>query len=153
MPRQQQSNRNPVNGKTIKAVDLFCGAGGLTHGLEKAGVDVGLGVDLDPACEYPFSANNKAEFLLKSVEELTAEDFAPVFEGSDLTLLAGCAPCQPFSTYSQSWASPSDKRWNLLRQFARLVEEVKPDLVTMENVPRLEKQRVFHDFVAELEGA
>ncbi|MCA9175681.1 MAG: DNA cytosine methyltransferase [Planctomycetales bacterium] len=151
MPRQQQSNRNPVNGKTIKAVDLFCGAGGLTHGLEKAGVDVGLGVDLDPACEYPFSANNKAEFLLKSVEELTAEDFAPVFEGSDLTLLAGCAPCQPFSTYSQSWASPSDKRWNLLRQFARLVEEVKPDLVTMENVPRLEKQRVFHDFVAELE--
>ena len=47
---------------TIKAVDLFCGAGGLTHGLIRAGIDVTLGVDLDPACEYPFTANNPANF-------------------------------------------------------------------------------------------
>ncbi|MCG8314923.1 MAG: DNA cytosine methyltransferase [Pseudomonadales bacterium] len=136
----------------IRAVDLFCGAGGLTRGLEKAGVTVAVRVDLDPACEYPFTANNKAEFLLKSVEELTASDLSKALDGKAVSLLAGCAPCQPFSSYSQSWADPSDKRWNLLRQFARLVKEVKPDLVTMENVPRLEKQQVFQDFISELLG-
>ena len=40
-------------------------------------------------------------------------------------------------------SGPADKRWNLLNQFARLVKEIQPDLVTMENVPRLEKQAVF----------
>ena len=39
----------------INAVDIFCGAGGLTYGLNKAGVNVQLGVDIDPACEYPFA--------------------------------------------------------------------------------------------------
>ena len=141
------------NGKTIKAVDLFCGAGGLTNGLEKAGIDVALGVDLEPACEYPFAENNNAEFLLKPIEdEGLVEDLIPALAGSDLKLLAGCAPCQPFSTYSQSRSNPSDTRWNLLRRFALLVKEVKPDLVTMENVPRLKKQQVFRDFVLELKS-
>ena len=58
----------------IKAVDLFCGAGGLTHGLEKAGIDVVMGVDLDPHCKYPFEANNKAKFLLKSVDDVSADE-------------------------------------------------------------------------------
>jgi site-specific DNA-cytosine methylase len=48
----------------ISAVDLFCGVGGLTKGLEKAGIDVKLGIDIDPACEYPYSANN-SRFLLR----------------------------------------------------------------------------------------
>ena len=51
----------------IVAADLFCGAGGLTNGLAKAGIDVRIGVDIDPACEYPYTANNDSEFLLKSV--------------------------------------------------------------------------------------
>lgn len=129
-------------GFSIKGVDLFCGAGGLTRGLEKAGVDV------DPACEYPFNANNRATFLLKTVEDLSSSDFAGAFDGTEFTLLAGCAPCQPFSTYSQGWSSLADERWNLLERFGHLVKEMQPDLVTMENVPRLEKQDVFLDFVS-----
>ena len=58
----------------IKAVDVFCGAGGLTRGLEKAGIEVKLGVDIDPACEYPYTANNNAKFLLKSVVRTGAKD-------------------------------------------------------------------------------
>jgi DNA (cytosine-5)-methyltransferase 1 len=54
----------------IDAIDLFCGAGGLTHGLEKSGITVKLGVDIDPACQYPYEKNNKAKFLLKSVDVL-----------------------------------------------------------------------------------
>lgn len=132
---------------SIRGVDLFCGAGGLTHGLEKAGIDVAFGVDVDPACEFPFSANNKAKFLLKSVENLTPSDFSEVFAGPTVSLLAGCAPCQPFSAYSQVWARPTDERWNLLHRFSNLVGKLRPDLVTMENVPRLVRQTVFKNFV------
>jgi DNA (cytosine-5)-methyltransferase 1 len=135
----------------VKAVDLFCGAGGLTRGLEAAGINVVTGVDIDPACEFPFTANNRATFLLKSVEDIAGTDFSDALKGDSFTLLAGCAPCQPFSTYSQGKSSPADKRWNLLSHFARLVKEVQPDLVSMENVPLLAKQAVFAKFVSSLE--
>lgn len=127
---------------------MFCGAGGLTNGLAKAGIDVRLGVDIDPACEYPYTANNSSKFLQKSVVDLTAGELA--FGARGLKLLAGCAPCQPFSTYHQK-ADSSDQNWNLLNHFARLVEDAKPDLITMENVPNLAKQKVFRRFVRRLE--
>lgn len=135
----------------VGAIDLFCGVGGLTRGLEKAGVDVGLGVDIDPSCRYPYEENNRASFLEKSVADLTVDDVEHAVKGSRYTLLAGCAPCQPFSTYQRK-LGPSDERWNLLSHFGRLVEEVGPDLVTMENVPNLAKQDVFGEFVDQLEG-
>jgi DNA (cytosine-5)-methyltransferase 1 len=147
---RKRSARGASSAIRIKAIDLFCGAGGLTRGLEAVGIDVVRGVDIDPACEYPFAANNRATFLLKSVEDIAGSDFTDALKGASLTLLAGCAPCQPFSTYSRGKATPADKRWNLLSHFARLVKEVEPDLVTMENVPRLEKQTVFAKFVSSL---
>ena len=58
----------------IVAVDLFCGVGGLTHGLAQANIDVRLGVDVDPTCAYPYEANNRAQFLEKSVEDLCASE-------------------------------------------------------------------------------
>lgn len=136
--------------RKIYAVDLFCGAGGLTHGLQMAGINVCLGVDIDPACEYPYTANNNAEFLLKSVSELSAQDLNSYYKKDGVSLLAGCAPCQTFSTYNQK-ATEKDKRWWLLMQFSRLVDKLSPDLVTMENVPRLIEQNVFEKFVNNLE--
>lgn len=135
--------------KKIYAADLFCGVGGLTHGLRLSGIDVRLGVDIDPACRYPYTRNNDAEFLLKSVEKVTGIDILPFYKKNGLKLLAGCAPCQTFSTYNQK-ACDSDKRWWLLRHFSRLIDEVDPDLVTMENVPRLEDQYVFTEFINHL---
>lgn len=134
----------------IHAVDLFCGAGGLTHGLAKAGIDVRLGVDIDAACEFPYTVNNDAQFLLKSVEKLERNEVQTYFGMDSYRLLAGCAPCQTFSTYNQK-ASESDTRWWLLRQFSRLVSQLLPELVTMENVPRLLGQHVFSEFIANLE--
>lgn len=136
----------------INAVDLFCGAGGLAHGLQKSGIDVKLGIDIEPACKYPFEANNKAKFLLKSVVDIKKEELEEYYEQDEnYTLLAGCAPCQTFSKYN-SKACSSDNRWWLLLQFSRLVTETSPDLVTMENVPGLEKQEVFTQFVKALEA-
>ncbi|MEL6467764.1 MAG: DNA cytosine methyltransferase [Pseudomonadota bacterium] len=138
----------------IAAVDLFCGVGGLTHGLTQAGVDVRLGIDLDPACRFPMEANNAAKFLEADVSELMPSDILSAFSDSDITLMAGCAPCQPFSSYSQSARKNGPHEdWELLSSFSKLVLSVRPRLVTMENVPPLRKQQIFKDFVADLHGA
>lgn len=144
----------------ISAVDLFCGAGGLTHGLSKALIDVRLGVDIDIATQHPFVANNRAKFMLADVRELKAETIKRMFLAGTTTLLAGCAPCQPFSTYSQKSAKRDKARrkvsrsndWSLVERFAELVEEVQPDLVTMENVPPLLRAPVFKRLRSRLNG-
>lgn len=135
--------------RNIYAVDLFCGVGGLTHGLRRAGVKVRLGVDIDPSCEYPYEENNGAKFLFKAVEKLGVEDIRPYYRKNGIKLLAGCAPCQTFSTYTQK-AQNSDGRWRLIKQFSRIVDALSPELVTMENVPRLAEQDVFLRFVEKL---
>ncbi|MBL4801876.1 MAG: DNA cytosine methyltransferase [Emcibacter sp.] len=138
----------------IVAVDLFCGVGGLTHGLAQAGVNVRLGVDLDPACRFPIEANNSTEFLAADVANLTPSDILSAFGDSKISLLAGCAPCQPFSSYSQSARRDGPHEdWELLSSFSNLVLAVRPTLVTMENVPPLRKQQIFKDFVAALQDA
>jgi DNA (cytosine-5)-methyltransferase 1 len=136
----------------IVAVDLFCGVGGLTHGLTQANIDVRLGVDIDPTCAYPYEANNRARFLGKSVEDLRARELESALGSNGVRLIAGCAPCQPFSTYRQKSGKTSDHRWTLLRTFSRRILEIEPDLVTMENVPGLANQPVFHEFVKSLEA-
>lgn len=155
MGRTSRGARKRTTGRArnrrISAIDLFCGVGGLTKGLEKAGIDVKMGVDIDPACEYPYATNNEASFLLKSVAELEASDLVSKVNGAGYTLLAGCAPCQPFSMYQQK-LGPSDKRWHLLGHFGRLAKELDPDFITMENVPNLARQSVFKKFVSQLEA-
>ncbi|BAZ92558.1 C-5 cytosine-specific DNA methylase [Thiohalobacter thiocyanaticus] len=135
----------------IRAVDLFCGAGGLTHGLLSAGIDVRVGYDLDKACAFPYEENNApARFESRDVSLLTGGELCEQWDGG-VSLLAGCAPCQPFSQYMQgNKAIKGDNKWSLLTEFARLIRESSPDLVTMENVPNLVKHRVFHDFLSTL---
>src|SRR5436305_3909615 len=72
--KKADAPKRPKRPSNIEAVDVFCGVGGLTRGLEKAGIKVKLGVDIDPACEYPYTANNSAKFLLKSVARASADD-------------------------------------------------------------------------------
>lgn len=139
------------NRANISAIDLFCGVGGLTRGLEKAGINVRLGIDIDPACRYPYTTNNNATFLLKSVQDVKAEDIESAFIPGNIRLLAGCAPCQTFSTYNQK-ADSSDQRWWLLLEFSRLVEELSPELLTMENVPGLLDYEIFDKFVSNLKN-
>ena len=135
----------------ISVVDLFCGVGGLTHGLEKAGLRVAVGVDSDHSCEYPYSKNNSAQFELRDVESLKAAEVVGWFDEAEFTLLAGCAPCQPFSTYSRAGRSQHSRGdWRLVAAFGQLISAVAPDFVTMENVPQLARHSVFGSFLAAL---
>ncbi|WP_262693724.1 DNA cytosine methyltransferase [Kordiimonas aquimaris] len=137
----------------IAAIDLFCGAGGLTHGLIKSKVNVVAGFDIEEVCRYAYEKNNiGARFFNKDVALLTGEEVLALFPKGHIKLLAGCAPCQPFSTYSQGRVAKEDKKWPLLYAFSRLIREVNPELVTMENVPDVTKHEVYHDFVLDLES-
>lgn len=148
-PKRKKSNR----GRSIAAVDLFCGAGGLTHGLLDAGVPVVAGVDLDEACRHPYETNHKGiAFYQYDVAKLEASEISKWFGDAAIRILAGCAPCQPFSNYSQRYDTVGTGRWLLLNHFGRLVNELRPDVVTMENVPSITRHTVFEEFVATLEN-
>ena len=135
----------------IKAVDLFCGAGGLTRGLENVGINVVAGYDIEAECRYAYETNNKSVFLEKNVIDISSSEILAHFEGASVTILAGCAPCQPFSKYSGGKDVKKDKKWPLLNEFSRLIKEVQPDIVTMENVPGGVRHSIYDDFVRGLE--
>lgn len=137
----------------LSAIDLFCGAGGLSYGLQTAGIPVMAGIDIDPDCRYPFEFNIDAAFLQEDVANISAEQLTPLWLKGSVRVLAGCAPCSPFSPYRRGADTSREKQWPLLAEFGRIVEETMPEIVTMENVPRIGSSPVFKAFVKTLEGA
>lgn len=137
----------------IAAVDLFCGIGGLTCGLKKAGVNVVAGIDIDETCEYAYRSNNHTNFIAKNIVDVTGEEIEKLYPENASKILVGCAPCQPFSKYTQRYRKEGhkDEKWKLLYQFQRLVDSIKPLIVSMENVPELIDEDVFFDFVRSLQ--
>ena len=97
-----------MRNETVKAsvVDLFCGAGGLSHGFFKERFPIAAGIDIDEDCRYAFETNNAAPFIRKSVSALDAKGLDRIFYPSSRKILVGCAPCQPFSTYNQKNSDP-----------------------------------------------
>ena len=121
------------------AIDLFCGIGGLTKGLSLAGIDVTAGFDIDESCRFAYEVNNNARFLCEDVTNIHAQTINQLYPENAKKVLVGCAPCQPFSRYSSRYRKEGhrDDKWRLLYSFERLVREVLPDIVSMENVPNL----------------
>ena len=136
----------------VSVIDLFCGIGGLTKGLELAGLNVVAGIDLDETCRLAYEANNQAQFIAGDVNTISANELIALYPQEDLRVLVGCAPCQPFSKYTQRYRKKGhkDDKWRLLYAFSDLVDEVQPSIVSMENVPELAKEKVFDDFVKHL---
>ena len=131
-------------------VDIFCGIGGLSHGFALEGFDVRAGIDVDASCRHAYETNNNARFLTWDIQDVDGEAIRNLFTPEKPRILVGCAPCQPFSSYSRN---PGESKWRLLAEFARLVQEVQPDIVSMENVARLttfRKGSLLSDFLAVL---
>lgn len=72
---------------TIKAIDLFCGVGGLTYGLQEAGIPVVAGIDIDDSCEYAYTHNNNCIFIHKSIEDVTGKEIRALLRGLTLKYL------------------------------------------------------------------
>ena len=148
MPKTNSKKEKPDI--RISAIDLFCGVGGLTCGLIKQGINVVAGVDIDEECKYPYEENNSTVFLKRDVQKMKPGSLSRRYPKGHFRVLTGCAPCQPFSKYTQGQNTQEDAKWFLLRSFAKLVENVKPDVVSMENVPELERHSIFTEFVEAL---
>ncbi len=141
--------------KKIKAIDFFCGAGGLSHGLKLAGIDVFAGVDIETSCKETYEFNNNSTFINKSIVETTAKEIKSLFKRNttknDFTMIAGCAPCQPYSMMNTR-KKCNDERKTLLDEFRRIIKGVNPHFVLMENVSRLnEENPYFAKFLSMLE--
>ena len=146
---------NNSHNDSVKAsvVDLFCGAGGLSHGFYKEQFPLAAGFDIDEDCRYAYEANNAAPFIRKSISDLDSTELNRIFFPTYRKVLMGCAPCQPFSLYNQKNCDP---KWKLLRNFGQLIDHIRPDVVSMENVPQFLKFRdgsLFDEFVSTLEWA
>jgi DNA (cytosine-5)-methyltransferase 1 len=136
---------------TAAVVDVFCGVGGLTHGFVKEKFKVVAGLDVDDSCKYAYEKNNAAKFIKKDITEVDANEIASLFGDTEIKILVGCAPCQPFSKYTNR--KTEDSKWSLLSDFADLIEAIQPDIVSMENVPELtsyKKYPVYDEFVNRL---
>jgi len=132
--------------KKVKVIDLFCGIGGLTHGFVRTGFDVIAGVDNDEDCRYGYESNNKTKFVSKDIVDVSANEIKQMYgDDTDVRVLVGCAPCQPFSKLNRR--SITAKQLQPLEKFAQLIEQVKPDIVSMENVRGLLKDPVFRTFL------
>jgi DNA (cytosine-5)-methyltransferase 1 len=120
----------------IKAVDFFCGAGGLTRGLLDSGIEVVLGIDNDKTCGETYEKNNApAKFKCSDIRKLNDDGLAAELKGieSSNLLFAACAPCQPFS--KQRTDGHNRRQRTLLLEFLRFVTKHKPEFVLVENVP------------------
>lgn len=134
-------------------VDLFCGIGGLSHGFVKENFNVAAGIDIDVTCKYAFEENNNSRFISKSISDITSSELKSFFGINKIKILVGCAPCQPFSSYTFKDKEKENSKWKLLYEFARLIRETKPEIVSMENVAQLlnfKKAPVFDDFISDL---
>ena len=140
----------------IKAIDFFCGAGGLTRGLLDAGIKVRAGVDNDERLQETYTYNNKpSRFINKDIDEIKIHELRKELgiRDEDTTLYAACTPCQPFSTLSRQ-ISDDDNRKILLLTFAKIVKECPPDFILVENVPGLNNgsgKKIYNEFLEILE--
>lgn len=135
------------------AIDLFCGIGGLTKGLEQSGLNVVAGIDFEPSCQYAYEENNTAQFVQRDITMIAASELRALYpENTHIHILAGCAPCQPFSKYTQRYRKGGykDEKWKLLYSFGSLAKETMPEIIAMENVPELSQTKVFTDFTSDL---
>lgn len=122
-------------GKFPTAIDLFCGAGGLSEGFRQAGFTVLAGNDFDSFSGQTFAATHKAEFIEGPIEAVSVANLLEVgsIVRGELDCLIGGPPCQAFSVYNHQ-RGMHDKRSGLFREYLRIVDGLQPKWVVMENV-------------------
>ena len=144
---------NEVAIPKVQVVDLFCGIGGLSYGLRSSGLTVVSGYDIDSSCKFAYEFNNSALFFNKDIKKVTGSEISGQYDEGVVRVLAGCAPCQPFSSYARTQKKKDPNKYDLLYDFGRLIREVQPEIVTMENVIELTRfsiKPVLSDFVKSL---
>lgn len=124
----------------MKAVDFFCGAGGVTNGLQKAGINVLAGIDIDKGCEETYTKNNSVPFLNYDISQISPRDLInkiKITVEDDNLIFVGCSPCQYFSNIKTDKTRSKKTRY-LLDDFSEFILFFKPGYIFIENVPGFE---------------
>lgn len=135
-----------------RAVDLFSGCGGLTEGIKRAGFNVISAVENDWLACNTYRANHpEIKLLEKDIRDIKGSDLL-TNKFRKIHLLTGCPPCQGFSSIRRKnrKSSPRDRRNQLVSEFQRIVEEMLPPVVFLENVPGIENYHRFKEFLRTL---
>jgi DNA (cytosine-5)-methyltransferase 1 len=136
------------------ALDLFSGAGGLTVGLKRAGFRVVAALDVDSEATKTYSANHRRTILFnRDIRDVAGKDILRASGVDHIDLIAGCPPCQGFSSLTSKYKR-GDPRDRLLLEMGRLIKELRPAIVMMENVPGLSNKGilVLSQFVRDLKS-
>lgn len=138
----------------VEVIDLFCGVGGLTRGLLNEGLSVIAGYDIDATCKYAYEYNNKVKFNEANIRDVTKQMINENYSSDAFKVLVGCAPCQPFSQmrFKMKSQNTEDEKYNLLLEFGRLIKEVHPSVVAMENVPQIKETDIYTKFLDVLDS-
>lgn len=128
-----------MSNSSLTAIDLFCGAGGLSQGLNDAGYDVLWGIDHEEKTKPTYEANHDCEMTVGDIRETEPPDLG--LESGELDLVAGGPPCPTFSLVGRSkinsldgQSTTTDERHQLYEDFLRFVDYYAPKAFIMENV-------------------
>lgn len=142
----------------LKAVDFFCSGGGMSYGMQQAGIKILAGIDFDKTCEETYTSNiTGAKFIHADVFELKETELEKQLslKKNDKNLvLIGCSPCQFWSIINTD-KNKSEKSKDLLKEFRRFVEHLMPGYVVVENVPGVLRRKAesgLEDFISWLEN-
>jgi DNA (cytosine-5)-methyltransferase 1 len=155
IPVLRDQNRRASPARRPIAIDLFSGCGGLTQGLRRAGFHVVGAVEMDSLAVETYKLNHRrVRVWPKDIQKLPARRMMKDLglKPGDLDLLAGCPPCEGFSSMRTLNGSQPirDKRNDLIFEFLRFVRALRPKAIMLENVPGLRKNNRFARFRAEL---
>lgn len=115
-------------------VDLFCGAGGMTQGLVQAGFQPIVSVEINPIATATHKKNfPNCHHFGGDIEQFQPREWLKQIDSPEVHLVVGGPPCQGFSVAGKR--DPNDPRNRLFREFVRVVSEIRPWYVVMENVP------------------
>jgi DNA (cytosine-5)-methyltransferase 1 len=144
-----------MNKADLISFDLFSGVGGLTEGLRKAGFDTRFAFEINEIASKTYLMNHKnTTVITKDVRDVDLDEIKNKLNGLDLRLLAGCPPCQGFSSIRRlnKPNAADDPRNDLINEYVRFVEYFKPYTVMLENVPWLEQDILFAGAKKKLEA-
>ena len=144
----------------LKAVDFFCGIGGVTRGFLNKGIDVVAGIDIDASCKETYEANNirpngsPSKFFAEDITNFDITKIKELLGPDDKLVLIGCAPCQPFTAITKKLEGRSKER-GLLQCFGEVILKLKPEYLFLENVQGLnspKNKEILEGFIESLKS-
>ncbi|WP_177747515.1 DNA (cytosine-5-)-methyltransferase [Candidatus Avelusimicrobium fimicolum] len=138
----------------FNSIDLFSGCGGLTEGMREAGFNTCVAVELAHDAVAAFKLNHpRTKIIEGDIRKIPSEEIRRCLKGKTLHLLAGCPPCQGFSSIRRlnRLQNVNDPRNDLILEYLRMVEDLRPLTIMMENVPALAHYEKFQEVVNRLE--